>query len=952
MISDMYLPEKYIHSLLSRAGLKKEVGLIVTNYGKHHGYIWKDILSNFSVKKHIGDNAHADVFRAAEAGIPSEITNSHQISPPEKIFFDIAFTAFGELCRETRLATWSTDANERKAQINQISFNFPILFFSSISLYRLAKKLNKKRIVFSSRDCHLWIGLFEAMYPGEFTCSYYYTSRYAKVFCADDYIAYTKEFLTDDAILVDICGSGWSLEKLCDNIDVARIDAFFIHKLPKDRGHMGIKTHGKCTFHAILDEGIEVYKSYFLEMVNFTDHGMVKDIRIVNGTPCPIFFDETRSEDEMRYVTTQKQAFDACVSRMKHYDLQPILEADMTICEKLVSIFYALLSKNTFMLDLYGQNFFRETEEVEKIIADSAISRYLNYKPDVIGKVDAQIEQGLYSIRTTSAGYVYVPKAPPRESAEVIARLAGIRFSVIVPIYNTPPHLVGRMLASVQRQWFPHWQVILVDNGSTSEETRRFLNEIEDQRVTIVRTSGIGISEATNTGLTQATGEYVLFLGHGDELADNCLYALAQAIASTNADYLYSDEDRVDAAGNHLHPSFKPDWSPDTCMSLMYTGNTCCVNRQLLDSIGNLRTEYDGSHIWDLVLRITEHTSRITHVPDVLYHSRQDMPVASTQSPHASEIIACGINVRTAALRRRGQIGTLEPVEHAPGFHRVSYAVQGDPLVSIIIPSRNNGQILLRCVDSFYLRSQWKQVEFIILDNGSDQPDTLSILNELNNRDAVQVIRHDAPFNYSELNNIGVRSSRGDILLHLNDDTELLTPDALTRMIGYAQLPHVGAVGAKLLYPGEQFIQHTGVVNLSQAPEHAFIRQPKYVPGYGMRGLLEYDWSAVTGACLMMERRKFDLVGGFDETFPVAYNDIELCFRALSRQFYNVMCPSALFLHYESMSRGSDFVTAERRARVTQDWQRLYTRHPSLLMHDAFHNPNLNPHNANFTLAL
>jgi len=310
------------------------------------------------------------------------------------------------------------------------------------------------------------------------------------------------------------------------------------------------------------------------------------------------------------------------------------------------------------------------------------------------------------------------------------------------------------------------------------------------------------------------------------------------------------------------------------------------------------------------------------------------------------------LRAREAALQRRGLTARLEPVQSTPDYHRVAYAVQGSPLVSVIIPSKNNGKILLQCIQSFAAKNQWDNTEFVILDNGSDQPETLSILDDLRARKDVRMIRHAAPFNYSELNNIGIRASGGDILLFLNDDTELLAPDALARMIGYAQLPHVGAVGAKLLYPGGEYMQHTGLINLPSGPEHAFLRQPDTIHGYGMRNVLEYDWSSVTGACMMIERKKFDLIGGFNESFPVAYNDIEFCYRLLAQQFYNVICPSARFLHYESISRGSDFATAERRNRLQHDWQRLYAHHPSMFMSDPFYNPNLNQQSRDFTLTM
>jgi GT2 family glycosyltransferase len=507
------------------------------------------------------------------------------------------------------------------------------------------------------------------------------------------------------------------------------------------------------------------------------------------------------------------------------------------------------------------------------------------------------------------------------------------------------------MVASVEAQWYPDWQLILVDDASPLAETRHFLGSIKNPQIEVVLLDkNCGISGATNAALQRADGDYVVFLDHDDELTSDCLYELARCINQEDPDYIYSDEDKIDEEGRFTQPFFKPSWSPDAIMSTMYTCHVSCVRRSLLQEVGMLRSEFDGSQDWDLVLRVTERAKRIAHIPKVLYHWRIIPGSASGSLSAKSYAIKTGRSAREAALKRRGLVGSLEPVEQVPGHYRVRYAVTGNPLISVIIPSRNNGAVLRRCLDSLFLVSSWRNFEVVVLDNGSDSPETLNILRELANQDSVQVIRHDAPFNYSELNNIGVREAKGEILLFLNDDTELLTHDGLERMAGYAQLAHVGAVGAKLLYPEVMQVQHAGVLNLLPGPSHAFLRKPPDSPGYFMRNLLEYNWMAVTGACLMVERSKFDAVGGFDETFPVAYNDVELCFRLLKNGLYHVVCPSVRLLHHESLSRGYDLDNPEKRARLDRDRYRLYAAHPDYLMHDPFYNPNLHPGSVNFDL--
>lgn len=374
LISDMYLPETIIRGLLSKAGLRKEVALIVTNYGKHDGYIWKHILSDFEIRKHLGDNTHADGFRAREAGIETEITTSSQISAFEKIFFDIGFTALGELCREVRLKSWSAVAHERELQVTQIHMNFPILFFSSIILYKICKQLGKTRILFSSRDCHLWQKLFEVMFPDEFECIYYYTSRYAKTSGSKSYDQYSDRLITSQTMVVDLCGSGWSLEKMAENLSLDKIDVFFIHKMPKDRKYMQNLISNKCNFFCIIENELSSYRNHLLEIANFSDHSMVKDIKSVNNAHCPIFFPETRSKEELSYVGIQIKTFNECIIKTRELNINDIIIHNASVHINIIQVFYKFLSGNSILHNVYAQNFFNENAEVENIIASTALT--------------------------------------------------------------------------------------------------------------------------------------------------------------------------------------------------------------------------------------------------------------------------------------------------------------------------------------------------------------------------------------------------------------------------------------------------------------------------------------------------------------------------------------------------------------------------------------------------
>jgi GT2 family glycosyltransferase len=548
-------------------------------------------------------------------------------------------------------------------------------------------------------------------------------------------------------------------------------------------------------------------------------------------------------------------------------------------------------------------------------------------------------------------GYGYSP--PKADAATIGKTLFGlsrhILFSVIVPVYNTDPDLLRRMIASVQAQWYPHWELVLVDDHSSSPAVRQVLSGPIDPRIVVVEIAeNRGISGATNEGMVRATGDFIVFLDHDDELTADCLYELALRIDRDDPDYLYSDEDKLDANGNFVEPFFKPDWSPDTLMSIMFTCHVSCVRRSLALELGGLRSEYDGSQDWDFVLRVSERARCIAHVAKVLYHWRITPDSCASGFQAKPYAIDAGKRAREDALRRRGQPGELVPVPELPGYYRTRYRMRGQPLVSILIPSKDNGAVLKACIDSIFERAGYRRFEIVVINNGSTHAATLDYLSDLRTREQVSVLDYNVPFNYSEINNAAVRSSRGELLVFLNDDTEVLSADWLETMGGYAQLPHVGAVGAKLLYPGKRTVQHSGVLNLTNGPCHAFANIDARAPGYFARNMLEHDWIAVTGACLMIERKKFEAVGGFDENLAVAYNDVALCLSLVEHGFYQVVCPGIELIHHESLSRGK--VGFDRARMVREDRERtiMFGKHPGFYDSDPFHNPNLAPNDVYF----
>lgn len=543
--------------------------------------------------------------------------------------------------------------------------------------------------------------------------------------------------------------------------------------------------------------------------------------------------------------------------------------------------------------------------------------------------------------------YRYIAPLEPADLAKRIAELARRpSFSVVTPVYNVAPRYLEAAIASVVAQWYPDWELVLVDDCSTDPETRACLERIKDPRITVRRQErNGGIAAATNAALDLARNEYVVFLDNDDTLTPDCLFELARAIADTDADYLYSDEDKIDAEGVSSSPFFKPSWSPDAMMSIMYTCHVSCARRALITEVGGLRPGYDGAQDYDLVLRLTERAERIVHVPKVLYHWRilpSSLAGSAAAKPYAHDAVR---RLKEEALTRRGLPGTVEPVASMPGQYRVNYHPRAGTRVSLIVPTRNNGKLVEALAASVRAKTTHPDVEMLVIDNGSTEPETLEILGRLAGEGVV--MRTDSrPFNYSALNNRGAEAARGDLLVFLNDDMEVVTPDWIERLAGYAQVPHVGAVGARLHYPSGR-IQHCGLVNLGHGPGHAFYGAEPGTPRYFGRDTLEYDWIAVTGACLAIERRKFEAVGGFDATLPIAYNDVDLCFRLVEAGLYNVVCQSVELIHHESASRGADESPA-RRARLRDEARRLYARHPRFLGYDPFFSPNLHPNDVNF----
>lgn len=515
--------------------------------------------------------------------------------------------------------------------------------------------------------------------------------------------------------------------------------------------------------------------------------------------------------------------------------------------------------------------------------------------------------------------------------------------SVVVPVYNVSTKMLKECIMSVLDQTYANWELCLADDASTMPEVRKCLKSFEDNTKIKIkyREKNGHISRCTNTAIKMATGEYIAFMDCDDVLAPNALYEVVKLLNQDKSlDFIYSDEDKLSEDGKHRHqPHFKPDWSPDTMMSLMYTCHLGVYRKRIGDELEWLRTGFEGAQDYDLTLRFTEKTKNIGHVTKILYHWRERKESTAINPEAKGYIVDAARKTKEEALKRRGYEAQLEWVDNIYQF-RVNYKPVGNPKISVIIPSKDNFDVYKRCIETLTEKTKYKNYEIVTVDNGSSEENRKKY--EQYNKDKAQkYIYKPMDFNFSKMCNIGVENSDGELVLLLNDDMEIIDGEWMERMAGHAMLPYTGAVGAKLLYPNSTLIQHTGVFSFDSGPSHALCRYDDNTIFNFCRNKIEYNYSAVTAACLMVTREKYLEVGGLDESFAVAYNDVKFCFDLLEKGYYNVVRTDAVLYHHESLSRGSDVLDKAKYERLLKERRRLYDIHPSLEGKDPFYNTNL-----------
>jgi glycosyltransferase involved in cell wall biosynthesis len=527
--------------------------------------------------------------------------------------------------------------------------------------------------------------------------------------------------------------------------------------------------------------------------------------------------------------------------------------------------------------------------------------------------------------------------------------------SILLPVYNSNLKWLRRAILSVKEQLYPRWELCIVDDASTERKLWPFVQTCarRDRRIKVMRRTENGhISAASNDALRLASGDFVALLDHDDELAPTALYLVAVALnKNRDLQLIYSDEDKLDAKNRRFEPYFKCDWNPELFLAQNFISHLSVYRTDLVRRLGGFRAGFEGSQDYDLALRCIEQIrpNEIEHLPWVLYHWRAgDQSTASnaTAKPYAQEAARRAVQ---GHLERTGIAGTVVPSHDI--YLQTKYALSSEhPLVSIIIPTRDQVSRLKNCLHTLFHKTDYRPYEVIVLDNASGEAETLEFLAELAKQERVRVERIEGAFNYSRLNNLGVELSRGPVIALLNDDVEVINDDWLSEMVSRVVQPEVGMVGARLLYPNGT-IQHGGVIlGAGGIAGHAHAGLRRDEPGYFARAHLAQNVSAVTAACALVRREVYLQLGGFDENLAVTFNDIDFCLRLREAGYQIIWTPYAELIHHESASRGFDD-SAPKQTRFLAEVEYMTSKWGDMLQRDPFYSPNLSLGENLFTLA-
>ncbi|MDR9401950.1 MAG: glycosyltransferase family 2 protein [Halothece sp. Uz-M2-17] len=519
------------------------------------------------------------------------------------------------------------------------------------------------------------------------------------------------------------------------------------------------------------------------------------------------------------------------------------------------------------------------------------------------------------------------------------------KLTIIIPVWEGRQSFLGQALGSVFNQAYFNWELYIATSDDNQFELSQFIPQTTDSLQVIHATRK---EDSFNQCINQAQGEFLIFLEPDDLLAPHALFEIALLLNEyPNADFIYSDEDKIQEEGKHIQPFFKPDWSPESFLSRMYTGHLGAYRCSQVKAIAGFRSGYKGSECYDLVLRLTELTNEVFHIPKILYHRRvhgQEVCnlLGTNDTNQATE------NALNDALSRRGKLGKAI-VNHLGNFI-IRYQLIKEDLVTIIIPTKNLGSTLDNCLTSIFNNTTYQKYEVLLIDNGSTEQEAIEVIKKWKTKEPKRFFCEilDLPFNFSRLNNLAAQKANGEYLVFLNNDTEVITPEWIEAMLEYAQQSSIGAVGVRLLYP-DNTIQHAGLISIRGVAGHGHRYYPGDAGGYFNQIQTVNNYLAVTAACLMCRRKSFEEVGGFEESLAVAFNDVDLCLKLFAKGYRNVYLPHVTLYHYESKSRADDS-HPEQRQRFEKEFKYMRNQWKYLLDNDPYYNPNLNQEQEDFSL--
>lgn len=548
---------------------------------------------------------------------------------------------------------------------------------------------------------------------------------------------------------------------------------------------------------------------------------------------------------------------------------------------------------------------------------------------------------------------IYFNKINPNEARLKEQRdykfASNYKFSILIPVYRPDAKFFTLMLDSIVAQTYDNWQICLADgsgDGYTVENVvKPYVEKYGEDKVKYIKLeNNLGIAENTNAAMRMADGDFIVFGDHDDELHPTALFECMRELERyPQADFIYSDEDKIiEATGHHTEAHFKSDLNMELLRSNNYICHLSVVKKSLADKVGVLYTQFNGSQDHDYVLRCVEKAECVRHIPRILYHWRINDNSTAKSASTKTYANTAGVNAVSAHLKRMGIDGEVKNGV-APGFYDIRYKLTEKPLVSVIIPNKDHLDDLTRCLESMENVNNYHNVEYIVVENNSVLEDTFEGYKELEKKygDKFKLVKWDGIFNYSAINNFGARYAKGEYILLLNNDTSVIEPDSLRCMLAQCQRAEVGIVGAKLLYDDDT-VQHAGVIiGYQGVAGHAFTGIGDDVYGYFARAVLSQELSAVTAACLLTKRSVFDEVGGLDESFEVAFNDIDYCMKVRAAGYKIIYDPHAKLHHYEYKSRGAED-TGKKQERFGGEIMHFIDKWRAVLIAgDMYYNPNL-----------